>query len=132
MKFVLRIFSFFTMLAVLSTVMQVVMVFTAVDKSNIDFTSGLMITTFLGWGVIIIIGPYAAIQLWRLKNIGRILTMVLLGLPLLYYSYTLLFYSTKQTLIVNIVIAMLINLLALAVLMLPASKRICLNKTPLK
>ncbi len=53
--------------------------------------------TVLGWVLNLIVGPFAAIQLWRLRDSGRRASLVLVGYSLLYYAVGWFFFRQPQT-----------------------------------
>jgi hypothetical protein len=42
--------------------------------------------TIFGWLIALVLGPFATVQLWRFREIGRITSLVLLGYNILYYG----------------------------------------------
>lgn len=46
----------------------------------------LGIMTLLGWAVTLVLGPFAAVQLWRHRESGRRAGLVLFGLGVVYYG----------------------------------------------
>lgn len=42
--------------------------------------------TMFGWLIALALGPFAAVQLWRLRETGRITSLLLLGYATLYYG----------------------------------------------
>lgn len=93
-------------------------------KHNLVFA----LHTILGWVLSITFGPFASIQLWRLKNSGRIATIILLVNAALYYICGIVFYSTQGAHIVSVFMMILANIVTLIILSLPAAKKLCIQK----
>jgi hypothetical protein len=76
--------------SVVSTVWFVA-VFAAGDGIGALLQSGLLgVLTLVGWAITLVIGPVAAIQLWRFRQSGRRAAIALFGYGLAYYVVGLL------------------------------------------
>lgn len=61
--------------------------------------------TFVGWLITLVVGPVAAIQLWRFRESGRRAGIVLFGFGFVYYVVGLLVLRAPGASIVQIVAA---------------------------
>ncbi len=53
--------------------------------------------TLLGWVLVLIGGPFAAVQLWRLKPSGRTVTIIILANAAIYYTFSSYLSGTIRT-----------------------------------
>ena len=81
--------------------------------------------TLLGWAVTLLVGPIAAVQLWRLRRSGRLAALIVFGFGLLYYTAGLLWLRTPEALTGHIAAAMVAHAVPVAILALPAARRAC-------
>ena len=81
--------------------------------------------TIAGWLVTLIAGPMAAIQLFRLRQSGRIAAAVLFGAMLIYYFLGLLAFRQPEAPVAPIVTLCVVSTGLLIVLLSPAAKRAC-------
>jgi hypothetical protein len=128
MKVILRFISIITSLAVLWTVFFVIRYYKYGGMSRMIVNIGIALPTILGWLLTLVLGPFAAVQLWRLRNGGRVATMLLVAYAILYYSYGLLFLGKLGAQIQSSLPMILMNFLALIILALPATKKACLSE----
>jgi hypothetical protein len=90
------------------------------------WTSGLLgALTIVGWVIALVVGPVAAIQLWRFRESGRRAGVILFGYGVGYYVVGLFALrspeaSTRQISAVGVMFA-----LPLMVLLLPRTRRLC-------
>ena len=77
----------------------------------------------VSWLVTICAGPFAAVQLFRLKASGRKLTLLLCGVALAYHLTGVTFWRTPETPLEPIFEALVWNGLLLGLLLSPAAKR---------
>lgn len=84
MKIILRVEALLLGFAVLVTLLQIVH-FSKAGEIGILAHSGIGIVTLVAWMIILICGPIAAVQLWRLRKMGLYLAATLSGLAFLYY-----------------------------------------------
>ena len=88
-------------------------------------TGPLGFLTLAGWAVTLLVGPVAAVQLWRLRRSGRIAALVVFGFGLLYYTVGLIWLRAPQALTGEIGVAMVAHAVPVAILALPAARRAC-------
>ena len=85
----------------------------------------LAIITFLRWAMILLIGPFAAIQLWRLKSSGRTATMILLATAMCYYLMGFLFFRAPSARPGMIVLSILCNATVFVFLCIRSVRKLC-------
>ena len=85
MKVLLRLISFYYAIVTLLTLIIVVDLFISPRTQRLGSTGTFEILALIGWALTLLAGPYAAIQLWRLKPRGRWGAIVLSGYGVFYY-----------------------------------------------
>lgn len=90
-------------------------------------TGPLGFLTLAGWAVTLLIGPIAAVQLWRLRPSGRVAGLIVFGFGLIYYTVGLIWLRAPEALIGDIAVAMLAHAVPVAILALPAARRACIG-----
>lgn len=87
------------------------------------------ILTLVGWGIDLIVGAFAAIQLWRLRESGRRSSLLLVGYGVFYYIASGL--SVRQSGIAShLPWSTIASNAALALLLLsPLARRVCQPET---
>jgi hypothetical protein len=83
--------------------------------------------TIAGWLVTFIAGPWAAIQLFRLRQTGRIAAAVVFGTMLIYYLVGLAFRKPEAP-AAPIVTLCVASMALVIVLLSPAAKRACTSQ----
>jgi hypothetical protein len=80
--------------------------------------------TFLGWVLTVTLGPYAAVQLWRLRSTGRTSAVVLMAYG---FSYNLLGWlpNRPQAKAHTLLLAAAWDLLIALLLLLPSARKAC-------
>ena len=78
--------------------------------------------TFAGWVVTLIAGPIAAIQIWRLRESGRLAGLVLFGAGLAYYVVGGFLLRSAEASAVQIAAAASMYALPVAVLLSPQAR----------
>ena len=81
--------------------------------------------TLVGWAVTLLVGPVAAVQLWRLRPSGRLAALILFGSGLLYYTAGLLWLRAPGALTGQIAAAMVAHAVPVVILASPAARRAC-------
>ena len=54
-------------------------------------------STILGWTLTLALGPFAAIQLWRLRSAGRLSALMIAGYCIYYYILGWIYYRPRAT-----------------------------------
>lgn len=125
MRVFLRILAVLIGLAVARTLLMVI---------HFAFTGGFTalahlgrfgIVTIAAWFIILVAGPVASVQLWRLRRIGLFITAILGGLVFAYYVVGLLFWRRPGAPLRPILWAIIVNAVFLALLLSPAARRTC-------
>ena len=90
------------------------------------FAAGALgVLTALGWLVTLTLGPVAAVQLWRLKESGRLAALAVFGFGVVYYTAGFFWLRTPGAPRTQIVAAIVAYAIPVAMLALPAAKRHC-------
>lgn len=122
MKITLRIIAVYFVIAFLGSLFEVVS-FASRFSPNVFRSLGLIgVLTFIGWGLGILVGPFAAIQLWRLKNIGRLAGVVLFGFVAVYGVIDAAYYGQLP---LPLLVKICISILGCAILLSPGARRVC-------
>jgi hypothetical protein len=124
MRIALRMLALLVALSVAFTVMFIVQ-FNAARLKALTATGTLGIVTYAGWVLTLLIGPFAAIQLLRLRNSGRIAAAILFGIMTAYYVLGASLFRDPGTPIVPIAFTALLCAMCMAILLLPQSRRVC-------
>jgi hypothetical protein len=85
-------------------------------------------STLLGWALGLTLGPYTAVQLWRIRSGGRISALVLIAYGVSYYVLGWLFSRPRAKApawVLNVAWEVLIALL----LLLPSARKACTAKS---
>lgn len=85
----------------------------------------LGILTLIGWAITLVAGPVAVVQLWRLKQSGRMAGLVMFGFGVLYYAAGFIWLRTPEAPTAQIVAAALAHAVPVAILASPAARRAC-------
>jgi hypothetical protein len=119
MRLMVKMVAVLAGVSVVSTVWFVA-VFAAGDGIGALLKSGLLgVLTLVGWAITLVIGPVAAIQLWRFRQSGRRAAIVLFGYGLAYYVVGLLTLRAPDASVWHIVVMAAMFALPLAVLLSP-------------
>jgi hypothetical protein len=90
--------------------------------------SGVLgVTTLFGWLLTLSVGPFAVVQLWRLRESGRKLSLCLSAFAFAYYAAGLLFYRGPGAEAGKIAVPILGNLLLSLLLVSAPVRRVCQN-----
>jgi hypothetical protein len=86
-------------------------------------TSGALgVLTIVGWVITLVMGPIAAVQLWRFRETGRRAGIIMFGYGLAYYLIGALGLRSSEASIGQIVIAATIFALPVIVLLSPRTR----------
>ena len=96
MKIVLRALAIFEAYYVLFTAFMAFWLFQHKALHIVVTRTPRLVMTLVECGLVLCIGPLAAVQLWRLKPSGRIATMILFGSAVCYHLVDLLFFLGLQ------------------------------------
>lgn len=81
--------------------------------------------TILGWLLTLLVGPYAVVQLWRLRSRGRYAAATLVGFAVVYYVIGGIWLREPNAPATPIVAAGTVNLALLLVLLSGPARRAC-------
>jgi hypothetical protein len=90
-------------------------------------TGTLGVITMLGWVLALAVGPFAVVQLWRLKESGRRASLLLASFALIYYAAGLVFLRGPGAETAQIAIPIIGNLLLSLLLASSPVRRVCQN-----
>jgi hypothetical protein len=85
--------------------------------------------TILAWVLVIAVGPFAAIQLWRLRESGRKASLLLATSALLYYLVTGLLLRGPGPVSPKLWVAITGNATLVAILLSSPARRICQHQS---
>jgi hypothetical protein len=124
-RIVLRIVAVVAAFTVLGTIWFVVRA-PAVRDAILSVTSGAFgAFTLLGWVVSIVAGPIAAVQLWRLREIGRRAAIVVFGYGFAYYVVGLLIFRDPEAPLFPILLAVASFAIPLAIVLSKRARQVC-------
>lgn len=83
------------------------------------------ITTLAAWAFVLVAGPVAFVQLWRLRRIGLYVAASLCALALLYYLFGYLANRGPELRLAPLVAPIVGNAVGVALLLSPSARRAC-------
>ena len=122
MKITLRVIAVYFAIAFVGSLLEVVRFAFSVSPAALRNLGIIGVLTLVGWALGIFIGPFAAIQLWRLKNIGRIAGAVLFGYVAVYGVLDAAYYGQVP---LPLLVKIVINAVGCAILLSPGARRVC-------
>jgi hypothetical protein len=125
MRIVLRVIS---VLVALAVVMTAALAFQFVANGQIGALLSIGIfglLTLTSWMLTILVGPFAAVQLWRHRPSGRRATVVLAAFGAFYYLSGLLVFRSPGTNTTVVVLMVAIHAAVLAFLLTAAARSQC-------
>jgi len=123
-RILLRVISLVTGLAVALTALSVGQ-FAASGELAVLAESGVLgVATLIGWFTILVAGPVASVQLWRLRRTGLFLT-ALLGIFVVVYYLVGITLRAPGAPFAPVVVAVLVNSALVALLLSSPAKRAC-------
>lgn len=81
--------------------------------------------TLLGWAAMLVVGPFASVQLWRLRKSGWWSATFLVGLAVLYYFLGAVLFRAPNAPLSSVLVAGGANLFFLVVLLSPQARNAC-------
>ena len=123
MRIALRLIACVIAIAVIQSGVLVVHIFMLGGLGPLVDSGALGLGTIAGWLAVITAGPFAAIQLWRLRRAGLFLASILCGIAFAYYMIGLLVLRVPNAPVTPIVVAIAIDALVLSLLVSPAARR---------
>jgi hypothetical protein len=89
-------------------------------------TGAFGVATMVGWAITFIVGPFATVQLLRVRNSGRMAGIVLFGFMLLYYACGLLLFRSRDAPGEPILYLCGFLVVIVVVLLVPPARRACI------
>jgi hypothetical protein len=87
----------------------------------------LGISTLVNWGVTLLAGPFAFIQLMRLRNSGRLAGAIVFGTMALYYLAAAFLFRDPGDPLLPIAFTALVTGACTAMLLIPSAKQACVD-----
>ena len=125
MRLLLRIVAVVLALCVLLALLQTIDGLLRGGVSTLVPSGALGAATTLGWMLILTAGPFASVQLWRLRRIGLYAAGTLSGFFLAYYFAGLLFLRAHNVPLSPILAYVVFNGVLVVLLASPAARRFC-------
>lgn len=125
MRTLLRIFATLVWLAVASTLILIWQTWRLGDIGALARTGIFGAVTAFGWILTLILGPFAALQLWRLRESGQRASLFLASYTFLYYAGGWFFFEPAGGVTFQLGLTMLWNSLFCGVLLSSPVRRIC-------
>jgi hypothetical protein len=88
-------------------------------------TGPLGVITLVNWGVTLLAGPFAVVQLLRLRNSGRIAGAIVFGAMTLYYLAAAFLFRDPGDPMLPIAFTALVTGACAAMLLIPAARQVC-------
>lgn len=85
------------------------------------------ISMLVNWGVTLLVGPFAFVQLVRLRNSGRIAGAIVFGVMTLYYLTSAFIFRDPGDPLLPIAFTALVTGACTAMLLIPAAKQACVD-----
>lgn len=126
MKVLLRGIAVLSGVSVLLTILFLAS-FVRVGLRPLLATGAFGVITVIGWGVTFIAGPVATINLFRLRNSGRIAAAVLFGYTLSYYLLGIAYFHEPSVALAPLGWLCAALAVVTAALLSPAAKRTCVR-----
>ena len=124
-RMALRALALLIAASVVLTVMFVIQFARHGGLQSLRATGAFAVMTFAGWIATLLIGPFAAIQLLRLRNSGRIAAAVFFGMLALYYAVGALVYRSPDAPVMPIAITALSAAACMGILLTPLARHVC-------
>lgn len=110
---------------------SVVIVIVLLARSGVTRVRSLLqsgplgIGTLVNWAVTLLVGPFASVQLLRLRNSGRIAAAFVFGTMTLYYLTAAFLFRDPGDAWLPIAFTALVTGMCMAMLLIPAAKEAC-------
>ena len=121
----LRVVALILALCVFLTLLQTIDILVRGGMSTLARSGVLGAATILGWLLILTAGPFASVQLWRLRRVGLYASAILSGFFWAYYFAGLLFLRSHNVPFTPILAAVVFNGVLVVLLASPAARRCC-------
>jgi hypothetical protein len=125
MVLVIKVIAATAAISVIFTVWLVLLLLTRGALPSLAGAGALGILTMAGWAVTLILGPFAVVRLWQLRESGRLAGIVLFAFGTLYYAAGLIWLRSPDAPTSQIVLALVAYALPAILLTLPAARRAC-------
>jgi|SRR5687768_3466704 apolipoprotein N-acyltransferase len=125
MPLLLRVIAATAAASVVFTIWLMLVVLSAGGHRQLFAAGALGALTAIGWVVTLTLGPLAAVQLWRLKESGRLAALAVFGFGLVYYIAGYFWLRTSSASSRQILAAVVAYAVPVVILALPAARRHC-------
>jgi hypothetical protein len=127
LKLLIRIIAVLAALSVAFTIWFIARIAASGGMRSLATSGMLGVLTLAGWLVSLIVGPFAAVQLWKYQESGRRAGAILFGYGLAYYVIGLFVLRQPGAQVGQIIVAAALYAIPFVVLMLPAAHVACAN-----
>jgi apolipoprotein N-acyltransferase len=125
MPLLLRVIAATAAASIVFTIWLMMVVLSAGGHRQLFAAGALGALTAIGWAVTVTLGPVAAVQLWRLKESGRLAATAVFGFGLVYYSAGYFWLRSGSASSRQILAAIIAYAIPVVILWLPAARRHC-------
>lgn len=127
MRLLLKIVAVILVLCTFMALLQTVQFSLRGSITTLARSGVLGAATIFGWLLLLVAGPFASVQLWRLRRTGLYTAAILSGFFVAYYFAGLLFFFLRahNALLWPIVGAIIFNGVLVVLLASPAARRSC-------
>ena|SRR5215472_343371 len=112
-------------LAVLRTVLMIFQFASTARLAALIGSGAFGVTTFAAWFLILVAGPVASVQLWRLRRIGLYVAASLCAVALLYYVFGFMANRGPELRLASLAVPIVGNAVGIALLLSPSARRVC-------
>jgi hypothetical protein len=98
MRILLRLIAGFTLLSVIGTLVLVIGIWQRGGMLSLAHLGSFGILTVAGWVITLVVGPPAAVLLWKQNDAGRIAAIVVWASVCLYYLFCAALFRNPNTL----------------------------------
>lgn len=125
MRIFLRLVAAYTFLSVVSTIRLLIHIWQQGGFLPLLKSGTFGMATMLGWLITLVAGVPGAVLLWRMRDLGRIATAIVIGSTGLYYLLCLALFRTPQTSYGTILFYVVFSGALVAIILSPAAGRSC-------
>jgi apolipoprotein N-acyltransferase len=125
MPLLLRVIAATAAASVVFTIWLMLAVLSAGGPRQLFAAGALGALTAIGWVVTVTLGPIAAVQLWRLKESGRLAAIAVFGFGVVYYTAGYFWLRSASASSRQILAAIVAYAIPVVILSLPAARRHC-------
>jgi apolipoprotein N-acyltransferase len=125
MQALLRIIAAIAAVSVVATLVLMAILIGRAGLRPFLVASPLGILTLIGWAITLALGPFAAAQLWRHRESGRIAGLILFGFGAAYYLAGFFWLRAPEAESGQIIAAIIAYAIPVLILASPPARRAC-------